>query len=717
MTIKETIQSLCADVDGKLIEDFFARMDEDYFATFSPQEVATHIHMASALDAEHRIDARIRARGPESDGEYDIVIVGFDYPSEFSMFCGLLSSFGLDIRNGDIYSFGRTPERRSMPRKIVDVFRVVPRRGETFDEARQDEFAQELHTLAQILASGAVDQARERLNRFLTERIEKMNESLTGLLSPIQIHFDNQLSPAWTVMEVHSENAFGFVYAVSNALAMQGVYIHKVKIRSLDGHVEDQFFISDLWGRKIEQSRDQERLRIAVTLIKQFTRFLPEAPDPAKAMRHFDQFLGKIAEERFPDHIVSFFAGQDGMSLLARLLGSSDFLWDDFLGIHFKNLLPVLENLAKTELRPGREHKASLRSDLFGRLARTSTFEEKRNSLNEFKDYQLFLIDSKHILDSRVTLSVFSSALTDLAEVVLDEATSICHEHLGKQVPGTFTICGLGKFGGCEMGYASDLELLFIHNSQEPAGNIFFESLARLVVDFIEARKSGIFHIDLRLRPHGDAGAWSIPFEEFTRYYSAAGQAAPFERQALTKLRWAAGNEELGRRVEAHRDSFTYSGAPWDWRNALHLRQRQIRELVRPGLVNVKYGPGGIIDIEYTVQYLQLLNGAQHPELRVPNTLDALDSLHRLQIVGQTEYDVLRSSYLFLRGVIDALRIVRGDSSDLVLPDPHSEEFKSLARTLGYCEQDRGVAAANLSDNLGGCMKAANEEFLKLFPL
>jgi len=138
---------------------------------------------------------------------------------------------------------------------------------------------------------------------------------------------------------------------------------------------------------------------------------------------------------------------------------------------------------------------------------------------------------------------------------------------------------------------------------------------------------------------------------------------------------------------------------------------------VRPGLVNVKYGPGGIIDIEYTVQYLQLLNGAQHPELRVPNTLDALDSLHRLQIVGQTEYDVLRSSYLFLRGVIDALRIVRGDSSDLVLPDPHSEEFKSLARTLGYCEQDRGVAAANLSDNLGGCMKAANEEFLKLFPL
>src|SRR6185295_4744768 len=102
--------------------------------------------------------------------------------------------------------------------------------GETFDEAKQREFVQELQTFAYLLATGAIDQARERLNRFLTERIERMNEELSGLLSPIEIDFNNQISTDWTVMEARSQDTFGFLYAISNALAMQDTYIHKVKI-------------------------------------------------------------------------------------------------------------------------------------------------------------------------------------------------------------------------------------------------------------------------------------------------------------------------------------------------------------------------------------------------------------------------------------------------------------------------------------------------------
>src|SRR5438477_12728716 len=102
------------------------------------------------------------------------------------------------------------------------------------------------------------------------------------------------------------------------------------------------------------------------------------------------------------------------------------------------------------------------------------------------------------------------------------------------------------------MGYASDLELLFVH--ENPGDTPFFESLVRLVNQSIDARAKGIFRVDLRLRPYGDAGAWSTPFDEFRHYYSVSGQAAQFERQALIKLRWVAGNEALGRRVEAHRE-------------------------------------------------------------------------------------------------------------------------------------------------------------------
>ncbi|MGH9853687.1 MAG: hypothetical protein ACREBD_27930, partial [Blastocatellia bacterium] len=482
---KQAIESLCPEISKEIIQDFFARMDEDYFAAFSPEEISTHIRMSCALDPEHPAQCHITSR---REDEFDIIIVGFDYLSEFSIFCGLLSAFGLDIRAGNIYSFARRiteqekPQLRSarrsmkikasrpLPRKIVDVFNVRLKAGETFDEAKRREFDEELQTLVRLLASGSPEQARERLNRFLTERIERMNEQLAGLLSPVEVGFDNQLSSDWTVMNVYSEDAFAFLYAFSNALSLRGIYIHKVRIRSVGREAQDQFFIADRWGRKIEDEREQERLRTAVVLIKQFTRFLPEAPDPAKAMRHFDQFLDKIAEERIPDRMVSFFAGREGMNLLAHLLGSSDFLWDDFLSLRFKDLLPILEDFTKTELRPG---KQSLWRRLAALVSPASTFEEKKKVLNRFKDGQVFLIDVKHLLDPQVTLIDFSQALTELAEVVLDEAAKICFEHLVEQhgepaqadgAPCQFTICGLGKFGGREMGYASDLEVLFVHD-------------------------------------------------------------------------------------------------------------------------------------------------------------------------------------------------------------------------------------------------------------
>jgi len=703
---KKAIEALCPEIDREVIQDFFARMDEDYFTTFSAEEISKHIALSCSLDSEHRIRVRITSDA-NLEGEFSIVIVGFDYLAEFSVFCGLLSACGLDIREGDIYSFARKAVRasRPLPRKIVDVFRVAVRPGESFDEAKQREFQQELQVQAQLLAEGAIDQVRERLNRFLIERIERMNEPLSGLLAPIEITFNNEASADWTVVEAQSDDSFAFLYAISNALSMRGVYIHKVKIRSAAGQAVDHFFVVDRWGHKIQDPGEQERLRMAVAMIKQFTGFLPEAPDPAKAMRHFDQFLDKIAEGELPDRIVSFFISKDGMNVLAHLLGSSDFLWDEFLSTRFAELVPALEHFGKTE-------EKSFRTELRSLFEQASSFEEKKKVLNSFKDRQVFLIDVRHLLDSEMSLTDFSQALTELAEVVVDEAARVCAEHLGG-APHPYAICGLGKFGGREMGYASDLELLFVHEGE--GSTPFFESLVRQVIGFIEARTKGIFHIDLRLRPYGEKGALSTLFAQFVKYYSTDGVAAPFERQALIKLRRVAGDEGLGRRVEAQRDAFTYSGAPWDWEDALHLRKRQVRELVKRGQTNVKYSPGGIVDVEYAVQYLQLLNGKDHPEVRVPNTLVALDRLRRLQIIREPDYEVLNKAYLFLRNLIDALRIVRGDASDLVLPEESSEEFKSLARRLGYRDQDRRKSAARLAADIRGSMKKVNEYFSTRF--
>jgi [glutamine synthetase] adenylyltransferase / [glutamine synthetase]-adenylyl-L-tyrosine phosphorylase len=495
---------------------------------------------------------------------------------------------------------------------------------------------------------------------------------------------------------------------------MQGISIHKVKIQSVDQTAEDQFFIADQWGKKIEGASQQERLSTSVAMIKQFTHFLPEAPDPAKAMRHFDQFLDKIRESNLPDSVMTFLARTEGMTLLAHLLGSSDYLWDDLLAVYFRDLLPVLERFARGEnLAP--VAKPLFQVDLESLLEQAGSFEEKKRIVNRFKDDQLFLINVQHLLKPKRALLEFSRSITGLAEVVIDEAVSICTENLALHDRGLFTVCGLGKFGGREMGYASDLELLFVHEPRATTDNFAFESLARSIVEFIEQRSHGIFQIDLRLRPHGDAGAWSVPFDEFQKYYSESGPAVSFERQALIKLRWIAGDEGLGHRVEAHRNAFTYSGVPWDSENALHLRHRQMRELVKPGQTNVKYSAGGIVDIEYTAQYLQVIHGKEHPEIHVPSTLAALDKLRKLTIISEADYEVLHPAYLFLRNLIDALRIVRGDASDLVLPAKDSDEFKSLARRLGYREHDRLQASRRLSNELQKWMTSVHEVFVRRF--
>ena len=221
--LKQKIQSLCPKESQSLLPEFVAGMETDYFTTFSPEAIAKHIQLAAALTDERPVQVLI---APQAKDDYEISIIGFDYLAQFSIFCGLLSSFALDIRAGDSFSFSR----RSPAPKVVDVFHVTLRPGERFDESKQLEFEEELLTLARLLANGSTQEARMRLYRFLTERIERMNVPLSGLLSPVTLTFDNESSADWTVMAVLSEDTFAFLYAVSNALSMRGIYISRVKI-------------------------------------------------------------------------------------------------------------------------------------------------------------------------------------------------------------------------------------------------------------------------------------------------------------------------------------------------------------------------------------------------------------------------------------------------------------------------------------------------------
>ena len=726
-TLKKTIALLSRDSDPSAVQDFVSGMDRDYFSVYTPREIRTHFKMSLGLNADRPVQLGITPRGKD---RFKIVIVAFDYFSEFSILCGLLTSFDLDIQDGNSHTFsdrrpgpptflprGRWPRkvRRAIPvrKKIVDVFDVRARPGEPFTETKKSEFENELGRLIRLLGEGKSDAVREDLNRRLVERMEKRKGPFAGLLYPVEVRFDNRTDPQWTVMDVHSKDTPAFLYALSNALAMRQIYIHKVRIHSVHTEARDRFYISNRLGRKIEGEREQKALRIALVLIKQFTHFLPWAPDPAKAIRYFDQLLDKVMEKKTAAPFVALFKEKEGLDLLAHLLGASDFLWEDFLRMQFENLMPVLERFKKPPRRPS---KPAFARELAVRVGRGATLEDRKRILNEYKDREMFSIDMGHLIDSKVTLTDFSSALTALAEAVVEQAARIGRDDLlskygrprlenGAVCP--FAVCGLGKFGGREMGYASDIELLFVYGGagrtdglESVENSLYFERLSQEILRLIEARQEGIFHIDLRLRPDGTKGPLAVSLDRFRSYYHAAGEAAPFERQALTKLRFIAGDPGLGRAIEAHRDRFVYGAEPWDRTSALHLRQRQLEERVKPGGVNVKYSPGGIIDIEYAAQYLQIQHGHDHPELRTPNTMEALDRLGRLRLLSKEEGDRLREAYLFLRRLIDGLRMVRGNAEDLILPEESSDEFQFLARRLGYHEADWKKGARRLAKDV-----------------
>lgn len=731
--VEKELISLSAPKEG--VQDFLSRMDRDYLSLYSPAEIADHIQMAARLDRDRPAALKIT---PKGDRAFEITVVAFDYFSEFSILCGLLASFGLDIQAGNVHTFsdeeappargGFARPKRPAARKIVDVFQTALVSGEQFDAERRQRLEEALVSLVRLLEQGEFNEARDQVNRHLIAYLSKAKVPEGGLLQPLKVRFENRSSGRWTLLDIHGKDTPGFLYAFSNALSLRGIYIHKVQIKNVGAEIQDRFYISDRRGRKIAGEREKKALRISAALIKQFTHFLVRSPDPTKAIAHFDQLLDKIIEEERSRSLISFLKKRETLHLLARLFGTSDFLWEDFLRIQFENLLPLLDQYKGKKLRIGKE---AIRRELRRALRKGADLEARKRILNEYKDRELFRIDMKHLLEPPRTLTDFSQALTDLAEGVIQETEALCRADLVKRYgaprlengrPCAFAICGLGKLGGAELGYASDIELLFVYegagqtDGAEPVDHrLFFEKLAQQITHFITAKQEGIFHVDTRLRPHGNAGVLASPLPHLIAYYAPTGEAAPFERQALIKLRWIAGDEALGRRVEVHRDRFVYGGAPWDLKRALELRERQRNELVPKGKVNVKYSAGGLLDIEYAVQYLQILHGHTHPALRTPHTLAALDQLRRLKILDKKSATDFHEAYLFLRALIDALRIVRGHAKDLILPEVDTEEFTFLARRMGYGQRDWERGRKEFEEEIRHHMNATQADFVRRF--
>ena len=698
----------CPQVASEVLDDFFEQLDDDYFTLFTAAQIADHVQLVAAIDDHHPLRVRVTPRGAASA---EILVVGYDLVGAFALITGAMAACGLNIREGQVFSYKRGPERltpwggHTRGGLIVDLFTVDYDPDQPFDADAQETFTAYLTTLIQLQRQGKQQQARDTLNYRLIDAIRTSGQSFPGRLFPVEVRIDNTASPDWTVVHVTAEDTPGFLYSLSNALAMRDFYVHRVSIRSVQGKVQDELCLGRRQGGKITSDAGQQELRFIVVLIKQFTHFLTSAPDPAMALQNFDQFLERLASNTPLGANLDWLREDDTLQALATMLGSSNFLWEDFLRMQHVNLLPVLREMHATD-RP--VDAATLRQRLREGLQAADTPAARKAALNTFKDREMFRIDLRHLLRPDLPFGVFADELTDLAEVVVAGALEVAQTDLGERYgrpllddgePCPVALFALGKFGGRELGYASDIEMLCVYGGsgvtngpQRLANTEYATLLVQHLRDLIVARQSGIFEIDLRLRPHGAQGPLAASWEVFKAYYSADGQAADFERQALVKLRWVAGDAGLGRQVEAWRDGYVYSEAPFDLKAAVALRERQIAELTTPGEIDSKYGRGGLVDVEYTVQVLQLLHGGALPKLRIPSTRRAIEALRDAGVLGDGAAAQLGEAYRFLRRLIDAQRIVRGHARDLVLPPPDSDEFLFLARRLGYWDEEDAVA-------------------------
>jgi glutamate-ammonia-ligase adenylyltransferase len=344
----------------------------------------------------------------------------------------------------------------------------------------------------------------------------------------------------------------------------------------------------------------------------------------------------------------------------------------------------------------------------------------RRAALNAFKDREMFRIDMRHIIGRITEFGQFSEELSDLADVVVDGAHRVCEDELRARY-GTprladggecrLAICALGKCGGRELGFASDIELMFVYEgngtTDGPKPITTTEYFLKLVENFrhsITARQEGIFQVDLRLRPYGRAGSLAVSADTFAGYFGPDGAAWPYERQALVKLRPVAGDDAFGADVARLRDRLIYTGDVFDLAAMRAMREKQVLQLVRAGTVNVKLSPGGLVDCEYLVQGLQLIYGADQPAVRTTNTLEALAALRDAGLISAIDHNELADAYIFLRRLIDALRVVRGNAKDLSVPPADSEEFVFLSRRLGY-----GSDPSRLRDNLNRATECVRE--------
>lgn len=429
-----------------------------------------------------------------------------------------------------------------------------------------------------------------------------------------------------------------------------------------------------------------------------FAALLAGSPDPDGALNNMERFMSKASEH----DLSGLRSNPTALTYLVAIFGNSSFLADAFL---------AEPGLAVQFARDRAFARLKSKDDFAQDYARFSTASPDlwiASQLARFKRHSELRIALKDVLGIS-TLAETTRELSELADVLLANALTYCDQELrkrygepqyrdpeGRIARAVFSIISLGKLGGNELNYSSDIDLLYLYShdgetagGSEPDSVItnkeYFVRLANAVTRAItqSTPHGAVYRVDLRLRPEGDMGDMAISIKSALEYYER--RARDWELQMLIKARHSAGDERLTRNflkgVEARIFGPAVDLAAIE--TILLSRGRISRKLrsAHSGAVDVKLHAGGIRSIEFLTQCLQRLYGGRDSWVRSGGTLLALRKLNDKGHLSDREYADLTAAYELLRKVEHRLQLDLGQQTHRL---PSSAAAMSrLARRVG----------------------------------
>jgi len=454
---------------------------------------------------------------------------------------------------------------------------------------------------------------------------------------------------------------------------------------------------------------------------------LGNSPDPEQAARFLRAILARFpSPEPYVDAL-----GQDRVALrrLVTALASSAFIGETVL---------VRPELADTILfgagaisDPSAAVAVEIAAQMQG-MSDEADADERRDAL----------VRGLRVAKQRVMVEV---ATADLAGTIgTRDATrllaQLADEELGRAVDQVLgdrdglAVIAMGKLGGREIGYGSDLDVVFIYDPErapvpDEAGAWYSRAAGRIIRLISEPHVAGPgYELDTRLRPSGSHGMLVTSLTAFARYHgvpipgadgaplsgSVGSSGAAWERQALLRARFAAGDPELGAEAVRVAERAAYEGGAAKAAEVHHLRTRMQRELgrERPYRLDLKTGRGGLLDVEFAVQLLQMQNGAD-PAVRTPDTSVALEQLAQQGYLDADDYDAFREGYAFLRRLEQRIHVLYGTGSSVVAT--RAPGLPALARRMGFRSQPGAPAESALLAHYRDITENVRRAYLRVF--